>query len=116
MLKAVIEKKDIDTIGLKASPFRQTILAHAEQYSPAKASFHQLNFVARAARAAIAAAKNSVRLSFGQKFVREPNHHGSLARAPNRHVPHPNENPFQPFLFKPAIHVHRRANEPGLSV
>src|SRR5258708_21203109 len=116
MLKAVIEKKDIETTGLKASPFRQTILAHAEQYSPAKASFHQLNFVARAARAAIAAAKNSDRLSFGQKFVREPNHHGSLARAPNRHVPHADDNPFQPFLFEPAIHVHPRPKARDRSV
>src|SRR5229473_3878207 len=116
MLKAIVEKKDIDTIGFKASSFRQTILAHAEQHSPAKASFHQLNFVARSARAAIAAAKNSDRLSFGQKFVREPNHHGSLARAPNRHVPHADDNPFQPFLFEPAIHVHPRAKARDRSV
>src|SRR5271157_6035703 len=69
---------------------------------------HELDFVARAAGAAIAPAQNGDALPFRKKFFREPQNHGRFSGAAHRQIADANYFGAQVLLLEPAIRI-----EPG---
>src|SRR5690242_14717099 len=107
MLKAIVEEKNINRLlRLKPLAFSKTIFPHAKCHAPLQPKFHQLDFIARSIRAAITSAENRNPLPFRKKLLCEPDHHWSLARAPNGEIPDTNDCAFQAFLFEPSFLVH----------
>src|SRR5690242_21333227 len=107
MLKAIVEEKNINRLlRLKPLTFSKTIFAHAKCHAPLQPKFHQLDFVARSICAAITAAENRNPLPFRKKLFCEPDHHRSLARAPNGEIPDAYDCAFQALPFVPSFLVH----------
>jgi len=78
VLEAVVEEEDIDG-GLQLCALFVAIGADPEGNAILEAGFHQLDFIAGAGLAFIAAGKDGYALAIGEKTLGKPDDHGSFA-------------------------------------
>src|SRR5271168_573640 len=111
MLKAVVEQENINRLLLlDAMTFGKAIFADAKRNPALQAMLHQRDFVACAAGASITSAQNRDALPFREKFLCEPQHHRSLARASNGQIADANHFAAQTILLQPAILIQPSSN------
>src|SRR6202163_930585 len=108
VLETIVEDEDANVARLQAASLRKAVFADAKQHAALQSVLHQLDFIAGANGAAIAATENGNALTFGKEFFREPNHHGRLAGTTHGDVAHTDDYAIQALLPEPSVCI-----EPG---
>src|SRR5260370_22022362 len=107
MLKSIVEKKNVDgLLSFDALALGETVFADPESNAALQPKFHQFDFIAGSAGAAIATAENRHALPFGKKLCGEPDHQGSFPGAAHGQIANADNCGLQALLLEPAFLVH----------
>jgi len=102
MLEAVVEEKDVDAFGFELAAGFVAVGADAKHDAVLQAKFHELDFIAGAGGAFVAAGEDADTFTLGEQVFGEEDYHGGFASAADGEIANADNWSAEAFGFERA--------------